>query len=304
MKGMILVARRGMLVGFLATVVGCRRRSPDDASPTASADAPPSPSASSQQLGERVVPSGVETSSEAEVTRIAPIVSRVLAEVGRSVRAGLRTKDLEVRAVELLRNADLDPRMLGFRGFPSAIAVSIDDEVVHGIPSERRMEEGQLVKIQMGGRTRRGSADQGWTFAVGSVSEEKKRLQAGGRRALGDALALLRAGVRTGDLGATIQATLEGAGLSAVRDFVGYGIGEKPMQDPQLPCFGVRGRGTRLIDGMILHVHVIADAGGYELIGKEDQWTMVTKDGRPSALFTAVVRVGADGCDVLTPLLA
>jgi methionyl aminopeptidase len=193
--------------------------------------------------------------------------------------------------------------MLGYNGFPSAIAVSIDDEVVHGIPSERGLREGELVKIQLGGRTRRGSADQAWTFALGAVTEEKERLQSGGIRALKDALSALREGVRTGDLGATIQGTLEAAGLSAIRDFVGYGIGAKPMQAPQLPCFGKRGRGQRLETGMVLNVHVIAAAGSYEGAANENHWTWVTRDGRPSSLYTAVARVRADGCDVLTPLL-
>jgi methionyl aminopeptidase len=193
--------------------------------------------------------------------------------------------------------------MLGYRGFPAAVAVSLDDEVLHGVPSERRIQAGQLVKIQVGGRTRRGSADQGWTFPVGAVSDEKERLCRAAVHALREVVTSLRAGTRTGDVGATIQGTLEAAGFSAVRDYVGYGIGERPMQDPQLPCFGVRGRGVRIAEGTLLHVHVIAAAGGYEVATGADGWTVSTKDGRPSALVTAVVRVTATGCDVLTPLL-
>ena len=108
-------------------------------------------------------------------------------------------------------------------------------------------------------------------------------------------LACLRSGTRTGELGAAIQSTIEAAGFSAIRDYVGYGIGEKPMQDPQLPCFGARGRGARIVGGTMLHVHVIAAAGAYDVVTAADGWTVATKDGRPSVLFTAVVRVNAEG---------
>jgi methionyl aminopeptidase len=266
------VTRRTVLTGFLGALLGCKRAAP---APT---------------RGE-------------ETARIAPIVSRILAELGRSLRPGLSTKDVEHEAIERLHSADLDPRMLGYRGFPAAIAVSIDDEVVHGIPSERKLENGQLVKIQLGARTTRGTADQGWTFGVGEIDEEKKHLCQVAIQALRDALTSLRAGARTGDLGATIQSTLESGGLSAVRDFVGYAIGEQAIEEPQLPCYGKRGQGPKLEAGAFLHVHVIAAAGSWRLDIRDNRWTAATKDGRPSALFTAVARVRADGCDVLTPLL-
>jgi methionyl aminopeptidase len=291
-------------MGFLATLFGCgRTRSSGDEEKTAAATTAATASMAAP-TAERVVPRGVGPTPEAETARIAPIVSGILAELGRSVRPGLRTKELETQAIALLRAADLDPRMLGFRGFPAAIAVSVDDEVLHGIPSARTLESGQLVKIQIGARTLAGTADQGWTFAVGELSPATKRLREAGVAALRDAVATIRATARTGDVGAAIQGTLEAAGFSAIRDFVGYGVGAKPMQSPQLPCFGVRGSGARLRRDALLHVHVIGAAGEHALELKPDRWTAVTKDGRPGVLVTAVVRVQALGCDVLTPLLA
>ena len=193
--------------------------------------------------------------------------------------------------------------MLGFRGYPAASAVSIDHEIVHAIPSERLVEEGQLVTIQIGALTPHGSGDQGWTFGVGALDDERSRLRDVGRRALESGLAVLRAGARTGDLGAAIQRTIEGGGFAVVRDFVGYGVGERPLQDPQLAGYGTPGRGERLTAGMILHVHAIAAAGSGEVAIEDDRWTAVTEDGRPAALFTAMVRLRADGADLLTPLL-
>ena len=279
-----------MLTGFLSTLIGCGRK-PSGGGETTSATAPTRGGAAVTPATARVVPSGVGPTPQAETARIAPLVSGVLAALGRSLRPGLRTKDLEAQAVELLRAVDLDPRMLGYRGFPAAIAVSVDEEVLHGIPSERTIESGQLVKIQVGGRTLAGTANQGWSFAVGEVGAEKTRLRDVGVQALRDALATIRTGARTGDVGAAIQGTLEAAGFAAVRDYVGYGIGEKAMQRPQLPCYGARGRGERLEEGMLLHVHVIGAAGGYEVERKPDGWTTVTADGRPGVLVTAVVRV-------------
>ncbi len=299
------MTRRTALAHAVFTLLGCKSKilNSDSDSLPAEETKPSSAHPDAGVPSLRVVPLGVGPTPQAEAARISPLVSGILNELGRSLCNGLRTKDLEGRAIELLRAADLDPRMLGFRAFPSAIAVSIDDEVLHGIPSERVLTAGQLVKIQVGGRTRAGTADQGWTFAVGPIDGEKARLCRVGVAALKDAIAVIKTGARTGDVGAAIQGTIEVAGFAAVRDFTGYGIGEKAIQDPQLPCVGVRGTGAMLTSGMVLHVHAIAVAGAYALITRPDKWTAATKDGRASVLFTAVVRVRPGGCDVLTPLL-
>lgn len=251
-----------------------------------------------------VIPPSVEPTAAAENARIAPLVSGVLAELGRSLRPGLVTRELDARVQELLRAQTLAPRMLGFRGFPAALSVSVNEEVAHGLPSSRVLAEGDLVKLQLGGRTYRGWGDQGWTFAVGALSKEKERLRVTGIQALKEGIAVLRTGARIGDLGAAIQETFEVEGFNVVREFVGYAMGVQPMEEPKLPCFGVRDRGPRLQDGVILHVHAIGAAGGHEVKTLEDGWTTVMEDGAPSVLYTAMVRLHPAGCDLLTPLLS
>lgn len=248
------------------------------------------------------LPPAVASNHAAENARIAPLVAYVLADLGRALRPGMKVRELEPRALELFRMANVAPKMLGYRGFPSPIAVSVDDEVLHGIPGDRTLRAGDLVKIQLGGRTQRGCGDQGWTFAVGELSPAKARLHAAGVRALKDGIATLRAGSRVGTLGAAIQAAFEDEGFSAVREFVGYAIGAQPMEDPQLPCYGVADRGKRLDAGVILHVHAIGAERGHEVKILDDNWTAVTVDGGNAVLFTAMVRVHATGCDLLTPL--
>jgi methionyl aminopeptidase len=239
----------------------------------------------------------------AEHARIAPIVSGILHQLGRSLEPGMRTRDIDAHARELLARANLDSKMLDFRGFPAALAVSIDDEVLHGIPGGRVIREGDLVKIQLGGRTAQGVADQGWTFGVGMLSEQKLSLYSFGTSALQSGLATIRAGSRVGDLGAAIQHAFEAPGCNVIRDFVGYTMGDKPMEEPQLPCYGKAGLGKRLEKGMILHVHAIGTAGAPEVEIKPDRWTAVTQDRAPSVLFTAMVRVTETGIEFLTPLL-
>ncbi|MGC4117987.1 MAG: M24 family metallopeptidase [Myxococcales bacterium] len=259
---------------------------------------PPSPSSTPPDC-----PPGVEASPELEAARIAPLVSEIVARLGSSLRPGLRQREIEQQAVALLRAAKLAPRFLGYLGFPASLAISIDDEVVHGIPSDRRIEEGQLVKLQLGARTTTGSADQAWTFAVGPVSEEKQRLCAAARTALEKGLQTLRADAFTGDFGAAVEKILASAGCSSVHDFQGYAIGAKPIQKPYLPCFGRPGEGDRLEAGTLLHVHVIAAAGSHLVRTKDDGWTAITEDNSPAALYTVMVRVTANGFDLLTPQL-
>jgi methionyl aminopeptidase len=183
------------------------------------------------------------------------------------------------------------------------IAVSGDDEVLHGIPSDRRLRSGELVKIQLGARGNGGTCDQGWTFAVGEIDEERTRLRQVGMAALRTGLETLSAKARVGDLGAAIRTVVEAAGFSCVRAFVGYGMGSKPLQGPQLPCVGNANTGMRFKTGMILHVHAIVAAGAYQVEIADDRWTTKTADGRPSALVTAVARVEKSGHEILTPLL-
>jgi methionyl aminopeptidase len=237
---------------------------------------------------------------------LAPAVGEMMVALGAALRPGMRTIEIEELAHRLLEKRELLSAMKNYNAFPSAVAVSIDHELMHGIPNESRIiERNSLVKIQFGARTKSGgTANMGWTFAVGEPSPEAKAVRAAAIAGLQAGLAVIKDGARAGDLGAAIQAAIEGAGMSVVRDFVGYGFGEKMMMDPQLKCFGKPRLGVRLRAGMLLHVHSIAAAGGWEVEIGDDRWTVSTVDRKPAALATALVRVLPDGAELLAPLVA
>jgi methionyl aminopeptidase len=190
--------------------------------------------------------------------------------------------------------------MKGFNGFPAASATSIDEQALHAPPSNRKIANGDLVTIQTLTSTSLAYASHGWTFAVGMLDDEKQRLLRVSTEALQRAIAEMRPTRRIGDVGAAIQEHVEAAGFNVVRAYAGYAIGEKGMQEPQLPCYGKRGIGVRLKRGHIFHVHVIAAAGTWKLIVENDEWTAVTEDQRPAVLVTAMVRIGEDEPEVMT----
>ncbi len=239
----------------------------------------------------------------AESRRIAPVVSEALRQVGRGLRPGMTTRAVHDEVVTLLRRAGLEPAMAGYNGYPAGAAVSINDEILHAIPSDRQLRTGDLVTIETGGVSERAYASQGWTFAVGEVDEERHKLLVAARRALERAIGVVRRGARIGDLGAAIQEEIESAGFAVVRDYVGYGMGRERIQPPQLPCYGRAGTGRRLVPGQVLHIHVIAKAGGWQVSLEDDEWTTRSADGRPGVLLTAMVLVEEDGAVLLSRLI-
>jgi methionyl aminopeptidase len=235
---------------------------------------------------------------------VAPIVGEMMVHLGAALQPGLAVRKIEAIARSLLEERALRSSMEGYNGFPSPISVSIDDQVMHAIDGARIIPDRSLVKIQFGARgPGGGGANMGWTFAVGDVGPEKASVRSATIEALRAGLAVLRENARVGDLGAAIQTTLEARGCNAVRDFVGYGFGERMMMDPQLKCYGRAGTGQRLHAGMLLHVHAIAAAGDWQVEVGEDRWTVRTQDRRPAALATALVRITASGAELLSPLV-
>lgn len=241
----------------------------------------------------------------AEERRLGPIVSRILAEVGRHVAPGVSTQALADGLTAASLAEQTLPAMYGFKGFPAAAAVSINEEVVHGIPAtERRIARGDLLKLEFGLVSGRGFAAQSWTFAAGPVRAEDRVLLDTGPRALRAALAVLKAQCRLGDIGSAIQSTVEKAGLSVVRDFVGYGMGKKRIQEPPVHGHGKAGFGPRLSAGTVLNIHVILKHGSPEVEVNDNQWTALASDGQRAALFTCMAEITADSHRSLTPLLA
>jgi methionyl aminopeptidase len=229
------------------------------------------------------------------------IVARVLDALEAAVRPGVSTGELDQLAERLTAEVGARPAFKGYHGFPACLCASVNHEVVHGIPSPlRRLEEGDLVKLDFGVVHRGFYGDAARTVAVGRVAPEARALLEATREALARAVAALRPGNRLGDVGHAVQAYVEARGYSVVRDFSGHGIGRRLHEEPSVPNWGTPGGGLRLKAGMVLAVEPMVNAGGEDVEVLEDDWTAVTADGRLSAHFEHTVLVGEGGPEVLT----
>jgi methionyl aminopeptidase len=239
----------------------------------------------------------LKSRAEIEIMRKASlIVAEILDEVQRQVRPGVTTGDLDRIAEQLTYARGALPAFKGYevagRVYPRAICISVNDEVVHGIPSDsRRLEEGDIVGLDFGVNYQGYFGDSARTVPVGPVDTEATRLMAVTEAALWAGIEQARSGRRLGDLSAAIQERAEEAGFSVVREFVGHGIGRRLHEEPQVPNFGQRDRGIRLREGMVLAIEPMVNAGGPEIIIKNDGWTAVTRDGRRSAHFEHSVAI-------------
>jgi len=233
------------------------------------------------------------------------IVGDVLALIGSRIRPGVEARELDLLAEEYIRAQGAVPAFKGYGHqkdnlFPATLCVSIDSEVVHGIPDGRRLEEGQVVSVDVGVKKDGYFGDGARTFAVGTVSEEKRRLLQVTEESLAKAIAAVRAGRHLEDISSAVQRHVEAAGFSVVRDLVGHGIGRELHEEPSIPNFGMPGRGPLLKVGMVLAIEPMVNAGEYHVQLEEDGWTVRTRDGRPSAHFEHTVVVTAQGAEVLT----
>jgi methionyl aminopeptidase len=227
-------------------------------------------------------------------------VHEVLDEIRAAVAPGLTTLEIDRMAEAGLRRRGAVPAFLGYRGFPASICVSVNEEVVHGIPSARRaLQPGDVVGLDLGAVLEGWYGDAAITVPVGSVAPEALRLLEVTRAALGRGTAEARPGARVGDIGAAVQRCVEAAGFAVVRDFVGHGIGRALHEPPQIPNYGPPGRGSRLEAGMVLAIEPMVNAGSPEVCFLEDGWTAATADGSLSAHFEHTVAVTADGPRVL-----
>lgn len=248
----------------------------------------------------------LKSREEIEVMRAANvIVADVLAELQSRVRPGVTTAELDEVAEMMTRQRGAVPAFKGYevggRVFPRTVCISINEEVVHGIPSDRRvLQEGDIVGLDFGVCYQGFFGDSAVTVPVGTVDDESVRLMNTTRDALWAAIDQVRVGHRLGDVSATVQEQVERAGFSVVRDFVGHGIGRRLHEEPQVPNFGNRDRGVRLRAGMVLAIEPMVNAGGPDVCIKEDGWTAVTRDGRRSAHFEHSVAVTAEGPYVLS----
>jgi len=230
------------------------------------------------------------------------IVAEILQKVAAAVRPGVKTRDLNALAEDLLRRYKARSAFKGYNGYPAVLCTSVNEEVVHGIPSERVLREGDILSLDFGAVWDDYYGDAAVTVPVGAISEEARRLLRVTEEALGKAIEQVRPGNHVGDISAAIQGHVESRGFSAVRDFVGHGIGKFMHERPQIPNFGLPGRGVRLKPGMILAIEPMINAGGYAVEILEDGWTAVTRDRSLSAHFEHSVAVTENGPYILSQL--
>jgi methionyl aminopeptidase len=241
--------------------------------------------------------------SAAEIERLARVnalVARVLKELAAAVRPGVTTRQLDELAETRLREAGALPAFKGYHGYPATICASVNEQVVHGIPSKRPLAAGDIVSLDMGARLGGFFGDSAVTVPVGDISEEAARLLAATEASLYEGLKAVRPGARVSDIGSAVQSYVEAHGFSVVRQFVGHGIGTQLHEEPQIPNYGPAGHGPRLTEGMVLAIEPMVNSGTPGVKVLADGWTAVTRDGSLSAHFEHTVVVTKTGCRILT----
>jgi len=230
------------------------------------------------------------------------IVAEILAEIKTSARPGVTTRELDELAEALLAKLKAHSAFKGYNGYPAALCTSVNEEVVHGIPSNRVLKEGDILSLDFGAIYDGFYGDAAITLPIGSISTEAEQLLRVTEEALYLAIDQARPENRLMDISAAIQRHVESHGFSVVRDFVGHGIGKHLHEKPQVPNFGIPGRGVRLKPGMTLAIEPMINVGGCEVMIREDGWTAVTKDGSLSAHFEHSVAVTENGPAILSKL--
>lgn len=245
----------------------------------------------------------LKSSEELEaIGRAGAIVARVLDLVAENAGPGVSTAELDRIAEEFIREQPgATPAFKGLYGFPATLCTSVNQEVVHGIPSrERTLSEGDLLSVDVGVKLEGYFADHAVTIPVGEVDDEAGRLVDVTRTALERGIEQARPGGRVGDIGAAIQGHVEDHGFSVIRELVGHGVGHAAHEDPQVPNYGKRGHGQELREGLVIAIEPMVNVGGRRIRTLDDEWTVVTADGSLSAHFEHTVAVTADGPRVLT----
>ena len=243
----------------------------------------------------------LKTKHEIELMATAgQLLNSVISDMRAACAPGVTTGDLDKLADRLIRGGRAQPGFLGYQDFPKSTCISVNDEVVHGIPGRRVIRDGDIVSLDLGLVLDGFWADMGCTVPVGHVSAEAERLIRVTEESFWVGVERARPGGRLGDISAAIQGHVEAAGFSVVRQFVGHGIGRNMHEDPQLPNFGKPGTGPELRPGMTLAIEPMVNAGTHDVYIKPDGWTVMTADGRLSAYFEHTVAITAEGPRVLT----
>ena len=243
--------------------------------------------------------------SQEEIEKIAlscRIVAKTLDYLRDKVNPGITTREIERLAEDFIRANNAMPAFKGYRGYPASICASVNNEVIHGIPSNRVLEEGDILGIDLGVYKDGFYGDAAYTFPVGKVDSEVERLLRVTEESLNIGIEKAREDKRVSDISHSIQKHIETNGFSVVRAFVGHGIGRNLHEDPQIPNFGSPGRGPRLRSGMTLAIEPMVNEGGHEVVVIDDGWTAMTLDGKLSAHFEHTILVTSDKPRILTKI--
>ncbi|OGQ04012.1 MAG: type I methionyl aminopeptidase [Deltaproteobacteria bacterium RIFCSPLOWO2_01_44_7] len=243
----------------------------------------------------------LKSPEEIEKMRLAnAIVVKVMKTLKPMIRPGVTTLELDTVAQDLILREGGKPAFKGYRGYAHALCVSVNEEVVHGVPGKRKLQEGDIVSIDCGVLYEGFYGDHAWTFPVGKVSKQAEKILEVGEKALYLGIEQMRVGKRLFDISAAVQNFVESHGFSVVRDFVGHGIGRELHEEPQLPNFGVAGTGMKLKPGLVLALEPMVNEGAFEVETLNDGWTVVTKDRKLSVHFEHSVAITEEGPDILS----
>ena len=244
----------------------------------------------------------LKTVRELSVMREACRISAgALKVIGQAIEPGVTTAELDRIAEDYIRSQGAVPNFKNYQGYPATACISVNNEVIHGIPSaKRKICQGDIVSVDLGAEFNGYHGDNAATFAVGDVSAEAKRLIDTTRESLYEGIKMARAGGRIGDISHAVQSYVEARGFSVVRDFVGHGIGTALHEAPEVPNFGIPGRGIRLLPGMTIAIEPMINIGKPDVKVLPDGWTVLTKDGSLSAHFEHTVAITSDGPQIMT----
>lgn len=228
------------------------------------------------------------------------LVSKTLAEIAKMIKPGVTTAALDKRAEEFIRDYGAEPGFLGYGGFPNSLCTSVNDEVVHGIPSEYELTEGDIISIDCGTYKNGFFGDTAYTFAVGKINGEVQKLLKATKEALFKGIEKALAGNRVGDVSFAVQNHAEGAGFSVVREMVGHGLGSNMHESPEVPNFGKQGKGPKLKPGMVICIEPMINMGTRNIKQDPDGWTIRTMDSKPSAHYELALAIGNGEADILS----
>jgi len=243
----------------------------------------------------------LKTREEIELLRQSNLlVSKTEAMLVEFLKPGVKTITLDKKAEEFIRDNGGVPGFLGYSGFPNSLCISVNEQVVHGIPGDYELQEGDIVSIDCGVYMNGFHGDSAYTFAIGEISEEKAKLLKITKESLYKGIEQAVAGARIGDISYAVQKHAESNGFSVVRELVGHGVGRNLHEDPQVPNYGRRGRGPKIKEGLCIAIEPMINAGKKDVVQMEDGWTILTKDGKPSAHFEHSIAIIDGRAEILS----